>query len=36
MAIVTDATAPTYLGTLVGGGAVVCPVWHNGTIWVSR
>lgn len=36
MAIVSDATAPTYLGTLVGGGAVVCPVWHNGTNWVSR
>ena len=36
MAIVSDATAPTYLGALVGGGAVVTPVWHNGTIWVSR
>jgi len=36
MAIVSDATAPTYLGTLVGGGAVVCPVWNNGTNWVSR
>jgi len=35
-AIVTDATAPTYLGVLVGGGTVVTPVWHNGTIWVSR
>lgn len=35
-AIVTDATAPTYLGVLVGGGSVVTPVWHNGTIWVSR
>jgi hypothetical protein len=35
-AIVTDATAPTYLGVLVGGGTVKCPVWHNGTIWVSR
>lgn len=36
MAIVTDATAPTYLGALIGGGAVVAPVWHNGTIWVAR
>lgn len=36
MAIVTDATAPTYLGALIGGGAVVTPVWHNGTIWVAR
>lgn len=35
-AIVTDATAPTYLGALVGGGTVVCPVWHNGVSWVSR
>ena len=36
MAIVTDATAPTYLGALIRGGAVVTPVWHNGTIWVAR
>jgi len=34
-AYVTDATAPTYLGTLTGGGAVVCPVFHNGVEWVS-
>ena len=34
-AYVTDATAPTYLGALTGGGAVICPVFHNGTIWVS-
>lgn len=34
-AYVTDATAPTYLGTLTGSGAVVCPVFHNGTAWVS-
>jgi len=34
-AFVTDATAPTYLGTLTGGGAVVCPVFYNGTAWVS-
>ena len=35
-AVVTDATAPTYLGTLTGGGSVVCPVFFNGTIWVSH
>jgi len=35
-AIVTDATAPTYLGALTGGGSVVCPVFYNGTIWVSH
>lgn len=34
-AYVTDATAPTYRGALVGGGAVVVPVFHNGTAWVS-
>jgi hypothetical protein len=32
---VTDATAPTFLGTLIGGGAVVCPVFDNGTAWVA-
>jgi hypothetical protein len=32
---VTDATAPTYNGTLTGGGAVTIPVFYNGTIWVS-
>jgi hypothetical protein len=36
MAFVTDANAPTYLGALVGGGAVVCPVFYNGTAWVSH
>lgn len=35
-AIVTDATTPTYLGTLTGGGAVTCAVFHNGTAWVSN
>lgn len=34
-AYVTDATAPTYLGTLVGGGAINTPVFYNGTAWVS-
>lgn len=35
-AYVTDATAPKYLGTLTGGGSVVCPVFYNGTAWVSH
>jgi hypothetical protein len=34
-AVVTDATAPTYLGELTGGGEVACPVFFNGTDWVS-
>ena len=34
-AYVTDATAPTYLGALTGGGAVVCPVFKNASAWVS-
>jgi hypothetical protein len=34
-AYVTDATAPTFLGTLTGGGSVVCPVFYNGSAWVS-
>ena len=32
---VTDAAALTFLGALTGGGAVVCPVFDNGTAWVS-
>jgi len=35
-AYVTDALTPTYLGTLVGGGSVVTPVFYNGTAWVSH
>jgi hypothetical protein len=35
VAFVTDASAPTFLGTLTGGGAVVCPVFYNGTAWVA-
>lgn len=35
-ATVTDATTPTYLGVLTGGGTVVCPVFYNGTAWVSH
>lgn len=34
-AYVTDATAPTYLGALAGGGAITCPVFYNGAAWVS-
>ena len=34
-AYVTDALAPIYLGTLTGGGAIKCPVFYNGTAWVS-
>ena len=35
-ATVTDATAPTYGGTLVGGGGVRAPVYCDGTNWVTR
>lgn len=35
-AFVTDAVAPTYLRLLTGGGSVACPVFHNGTNWVSH
>lgn len=34
-AYVTDALLPTFLGTLTGGGAVVCPVFDNGIAWVA-
>lgn len=34
--IVTDALAPTFLGVVVGGGAVVTPVFYNGTNWVAK
>jgi hypothetical protein len=32
---VTDATAPTFLGTYTSGGAVFAPVVCNGTNWVT-
>lgn len=35
-AYVTDALAPTYMTTVVGGGAIVCPVFYNGTAWVAH
>jgi hypothetical protein len=34
-AYVTDATSPTFLGTLTGGGTVTCPVFYNGSAWVA-
>jgi hypothetical protein len=34
-AYVTDATAPTYLGVLVGGGTVKTPVFYDGVSWKS-
>ena len=36
MAYVTDATLPTYNAALVGGGAVVVPVFDNGVAWTSH
>ncbi len=36
VAYVTDASGPTYLATVVGGGAVVTPVFYNGTNWVCH
>ena len=36
IAYVTDAVTPTYLGALTGGGSVKCPVFDNGTSWVSH
>lgn len=33
-AFVTDALGPTYLVTVVGGGAVITEVFYNGTNWV--
>lgn len=35
ISIVTDATSPTFLGALTGGGSVVSPVVCNGSSWVS-
>lgn len=35
MAYVTDATSPTFLGTLTGGGSTKTPVFYNGTAWVA-
>jgi len=35
-AFVTDALAPSYLVTIVGGGSIVTPVFFNGTVWVAH
>lgn len=35
IAFVTDATAPTFLATVVGGGGVITPVFYDGTNWVA-
>ena len=34
-AYVTDALGPTFLVAIVGGGAVKCPVFYDGTNWVA-
>ena len=34
-ATVSDATSPTFLGSLTGGGTVTCPVFYNGSAWVA-
>jgi hypothetical protein len=34
-AVVSDATAPTWMGTYASGGTVTCPVFCNGTTWLT-
>ena len=34
-AFVIDATAPTFLSAVTGGGTVVTPVFFNGIAWVA-
>ncbi len=36
MAYVTDGNAPTFLSIIAGGGAVITPVFYNGTNWVAH
>ena len=36
LAAVTDANAPTYNGTLTGGGSVKIPVFCNGSAWTAH
>jgi hypothetical protein len=31
---VTDALLPAFLSAVTGGGAVKCPVFHNGSVWI--
>lgn len=33
-ATVSDASSPTFLATVSGGGSTVCPVFSNGTNWI--
>jgi len=35
-ATVSDALAPSYLVTIVGGGSIVTPVFYNGSVWVAH
>lgn len=32
---VTDALLPTFMATIAGGGAVVTPVFYNGSAWIA-
>lgn len=34
-AVVSDATSPTWMGTYTSGGNVTCPVFCNGTSWLT-
>lgn len=36
MAAVSDATTPTYNAALTGSGAVIVPVFCNGSAWSSH
>jgi hypothetical protein len=36
LAVVTDATTPTYRGALTGGGSVRTPVYCNGSAWEAH
>ncbi|WP_051285425.1 hypothetical protein [Aequorivita capsosiphonis] len=36
MAYVTDASVPSYLAPVVGGGTVKCPVFYDGSNWVCH
>lgn len=36
VAYVTDALAPAFLATVVGGGAIVTPVFYNGSNWIAN
>jgi hypothetical protein len=33
-AYVTDALAPVFLAPVAGGGAIITPVFDNGTTWI--